>query len=110
MRARSVIIFCLVLNLVPCFATSPKQQTKRKLNYKQVAVYGLVAAAVNSVVSTTIAAYYADMVRKTNPNAWHSNSARDAKSARDVLELVDAKINQELASRGLGQLPLDELD
>jgi hypothetical protein len=35
---------------------------------------------------------------------------RQHKSARDVLEFVDARINQELASRGLGQVPLDELD
>jgi hypothetical protein len=105
MRARTVvIIFCLVLSLVPCFATSSKQQTKRKLSYTQVAAYGLVAAVVNTAVSTVIASYYAELVRKTNPNSQHTHSARD------VLEFVDAKINQELASRGLGQVPLDELD
>jgi hypothetical protein len=87
MRARTiVIIFCLVLSLVPCFATSTKQQyasflllhhrwltvhrsTKAQLNFKQVAVYGLVAAGVNAVVSTIIASYYADLVRYTNPKA-----------------------------------------
>ncbi|KAI0278196.1 hypothetical protein BGY98DRAFT_1096878 [Russula aff. rugulosa BPL654] len=106
MRARNVfIIFCLILSLVPCFATSSKQ-TKRKLSYAQVAMYGLVAASVQAVISTVVATYYADLVRTTNPKATsHSNSV-----ARDVLEFVDAKINQELASRGLGQAPLDEVD
>jgi len=104
MRARTVVIIYLVLSLVPCFATSSKQHTKRKLTYKQVAAYGLVAAGVNAMFSTIIASYYAELVRATNPNAFHT------KSSRDVLEFVDAKINQELTSRGLGQVPLDELD
>ena len=43
--------------------------TKRKLSYEQIATYGLVAAGTNAVVSTIIATYYADLVRKTNPNA-----------------------------------------
>ncbi|KAN0123648.1 hypothetical protein V8E52_002980 [Russula decolorans] len=104
MRGRTVVIIvCLVFSLVPCLATSSKQQTKRKLSYAQVAAYGVVAAGLNAVVSTMISAYYAELVRTTNPNSQH-------KSARDVLEFVDARINQELASRGLGQVPLDELD
>ncbi len=99
-------------------------RTKRKLTYSQVATYGLVAAGVNAVISTIIATYYADIVRTTNPNAYVVSSlqtvhiritssrcrAKSTTAARDVLEIVDAKINQELASRGLGQVPLDEVD
>jgi hypothetical protein len=44
-------------------------RTKRKLSYTQVAAYGLVAAAVNTAVSTVIASYYAELVRTTNPNS-----------------------------------------
>lgn len=104
MRARTVVIIFFLLSLVPCFATSSKQKTKRELTYWQVGAYGIVSAGVSAVVSTIVASYYAELVRATNPNAAH------AYSARDVLEFVDEKINQELASRGLGQVPLDELD
>jgi hypothetical protein len=78
------------------------------------------------VLSTIIATYYADLVRGTNPDAYVVSSVQTVhiriifsrcrtrissrSVARDVLEFVDAKVNQELASRGLGQVPLDELD
>jgi len=69
MRARTVvIILCLVLSLFPCVATSSKR-AKRKLTYGQVAAYGITAAGVNAIVSTLISAYYAELVRSTNPNA-----------------------------------------
>ena len=43
--------------------------TKRVLNAKQVATYGLVAAGINAVLSTEIVTDYAYLVRATNPQA-----------------------------------------
>jgi hypothetical protein len=43
--------------------------TKRVLNAKQVATYGLVAAGINAVISTEIVTDYAYLVRATNPKA-----------------------------------------
>ena len=43
--------------------------TKRVLNAKQVAAYGLVAATINAVLSTEIVTDYAYLVKLTNKNA-----------------------------------------
>jgi hypothetical protein len=43
-------------------------RTKRKLNYKQVATYGLVASVLNALISTEIATNYAAVVKDTNHN------------------------------------------
>ena len=44
-------------------------RTKRKLNYKRVAAYGMVAAVLNALVSTEIASDDASIGRLTNPAA-----------------------------------------
>jgi hypothetical protein len=43
--------------------------TKRVLNAKQVAAYGLIAAGINAVLSTEIVTDYAYLVKLTNKNA-----------------------------------------
>ncbi|KAF8482375.1 hypothetical protein DFH94DRAFT_690577 [Russula ochroleuca] len=108
MRASTAVtIFCLATSIAPSSATLSKQ-TKRKLDYKQVAAYGAVAGVLNMLVSTEIASDYASIVKGTNPHSGDSSNAR-----RDVLKLVDARINQELASREYMRaalMALDDLD
>jgi hypothetical protein len=43
--------------------------TKRVLNGKQVAAYGVVAAGITAVLATEIVTGYAYLVRATNPKA-----------------------------------------
>jgi len=65
----------------------------------------MVAAAISAVISTSLVTSYVLLVRHTNPNATHR--------ARDMLELFDSRINQELASREYRRaalMPLDGLD
>jgi hypothetical protein len=85
MRAYTIVtIICLATSVAPSSATALKQyaflfccvsmltvpdRTKRKLNYKQVATYGLVAAVINAAISTTIATNYAWVVNETNKHA-----------------------------------------
>jgi hypothetical protein len=44
-------------------------RTKRKLNYKQVATYGLVAATLNAFISTEIATNYAYLAKVSHRNS-----------------------------------------